>query len=200
MADPLTVLGGVGAAVGSASQFGGFLANLFGREAQWKREDTAVQRRAADLQAAGLSKTLAAGGAAASSAPQQVSGFEGGALTDQAIKKAQIQNTLKEGSILNDNAAIATNQRIESDDREKLRQVNFQEWQRGEIANWNQKWANSMSQIQLSALQKEQLERYRADNEIYASLGIPSSLPAGEAGQAIALGLMGNKFLQRFGK
>lgn len=32
----------------------------------WHREDTAVQRRAADLAAAGLSKTLAAGGAAGS--------------------------------------------------------------------------------------------------------------------------------------
>jgi len=35
----------------------------------WERDDTATQRRAADLEAAGLSKTLAAGGAAASSSP-----------------------------------------------------------------------------------------------------------------------------------
>ena len=36
---------------------------------QMAREDTAVQRRMADLQAAGLSRTLAAGNAAQSSAP-----------------------------------------------------------------------------------------------------------------------------------
>lgn len=38
----------------------------------WEREDTAAQRRAADLESAGLSKTLAAGGAAASSGPISV--------------------------------------------------------------------------------------------------------------------------------
>lgn len=36
---------------------------------QWKRDDNAVQRRSADLEAAGLSKTLAAGSGASSSAP-----------------------------------------------------------------------------------------------------------------------------------
>ena len=35
----------------------------------WKREDTAVQRRAADMEAAGFSKTLAAGNAASTMAP-----------------------------------------------------------------------------------------------------------------------------------
>lgn len=35
----------------------------------WQREDTATQRRAEDLEAAGLSKTLAAGSAASTSAP-----------------------------------------------------------------------------------------------------------------------------------
>lgn len=38
----------------------------------WAREDAAVQRRAADLQAAGLSKTLAAGSAAQSSSPMHI--------------------------------------------------------------------------------------------------------------------------------
>lgn len=46
------------------------------KEAQqttWNREDNAIQRRAADLQAAGLSKTLAAGGAAGASPAAHIS-------------------------------------------------------------------------------------------------------------------------------
>ena len=39
------------------------------QETTWQREDNAVQRRAADLEAAGLSKTLAAGNGASASAP-----------------------------------------------------------------------------------------------------------------------------------
>lgn len=42
------------------------------QERQWQREDTAVQRRVADLSAAGLSKTLAVGSAAGSSSFQPV--------------------------------------------------------------------------------------------------------------------------------
>lgn len=200
MADPMTTLGAVGAGLGGISEVGGFLANLFGRKAQWKREDNAVQRRAADLEAAGLSKTLAAGGSAASSAPQQVSGFEGGALTDQAIKKAQMNNTLTEGQILADNAAVAENNRLQSDDIEKLRGVNYENWAKAQIGAWNRQWADSTTAITLNNIQQENLQRLRQDNDIYTSLGIPSSLPAGEAGQAIAIGLMGNKFLQKFGK
>lgn len=43
------------------------------QEKQWEREDNAVQRRAEDLEKAGLSKTLAAGSAAQASSPIPVS-------------------------------------------------------------------------------------------------------------------------------
>jgi len=56
---------------GAVEVGGGLLGSIFGARAQnklqkkqWAREDNAVQRRARDLEKAGLSKTLAAGGAA----------------------------------------------------------------------------------------------------------------------------------------
>lgn len=42
------------------------------QEETWRREDSAVQRRTADLEAAGFNKLLAAGGAAQTSSPIQV--------------------------------------------------------------------------------------------------------------------------------
>lgn len=67
MADPFSAAGGI---LGGAAQVGGFLANLIGRKKRQKhlekREDSAVQRQAADMEKAGLSKTLAAGGGAQS--------------------------------------------------------------------------------------------------------------------------------------
>lgn len=69
------------------ANFGGFLGNLFSRRRQYRREDTAVRRRARDLEAAGFSKTLAAGSAAQSS-PIQVGGPRMGATADAAAKAA----------------------------------------------------------------------------------------------------------------
>lgn len=85
-----SILGGIGSALGLGSSVANTISQNqaaaqnfqyqqdalnWQKEAQqiaWNREDTAVQRRAADLEAAGLSKTLAAGSAASSSNPVKI--------------------------------------------------------------------------------------------------------------------------------
>lgn len=113
--DPATA-SALGAGVGLLSGVGNFITGQQGvanqraaldwQKAQWnefkQREDTAVQRRVADLKAAGLSPVLAAGQAAASTPPIKIEGapsdknpFESlqtaltGALQMQQLRQSQ---------------------------------------------------------------------------------------------------------------
>lgn len=78
------------------------------------REDNAIQRRAADLQAAGLSKTLAAG-SAANSGVVSLPEIKGGAFQDalsaaasvQGIKNAKTENAVMESQKLRNFADVA---------------------------------------------------------------------------------------------
>lgn len=97
-----TVSSGISDLLNTAGSLFNFGYNKWLQKEQWKREDSAIQRRVADLENAGLSKTLAGSGASssvvASSAPQVSNSIASAYLDELRLQK---DNELKDADIKN---------------------------------------------------------------------------------------------------
>lgn len=124
MAISLALAGLIGSGIAAGSnlysQWKNKQSNLTLQKQAWAREDTAVQRRVADLKAAGLSPTLAAGSSASTMSPIQTQAIQGknfmdvGAVLDALKLNSEVSRSKSEALIAKNMANQAASNSIMS--------------------------------------------------------------------------------------
>ena len=149
-AAPAQAVGGV---LSSLSDIGANWYNVRMQREAWRREDTAVQRRVKDLEAAGLNPVLAAGNGAESSAPVRIGGFDAPNLTGGLMDRLQA-NLIKQQTARTE--ADASRARAEAsmahDNARFVHQYNNWRWLRGESIAENEARAAASAADRASTL------------------------------------------------